>query len=462
MTFISRFSFHVGSPVASSFDDRFGSRGEDQVDPADPNSGSEPMNILNIAVKIPKSVSDEKISEMFSNFMKENYDLLKERKIRRITFIVLRPKEFPKYFTYRSRNEFSEDLVYRHLEPALAFQLELNRLKNYDLEHIATSNHKMHLYLGKAKVAGNREVSDFRFFIRSIIRHSDLVTSEASFEYLKNEGERLLLESLDELEVAFTHPLAKKTDGNHIFLNFVPTINMDPVKIADDVQSQILTRYASRLLKLKVKYAEIRMAIRQPSEEKAGIFRLCISNDAGYILTLHLYREVTDPQTGVIKFFSYGPEQGPWHGLPVSTPYMTKDFLETKRSKAQTLETTFAYDYPEIFRVSLKEIWRSHARKIEAEISNNPNGGLKKVLIPSDLEMFQCTELVLTPDEAKVVERKRYPGKINIIKFIFLVRCMHNEFYICGKLIWCLECQVDKIYVSSKTQWIVDNKYILW
>jgi hypothetical protein len=32
-------------------------------------------------------------------------------------------------------------------------QLELNRLKNYDLEPIPVSNHKMHLYLGKAKVS---------------------------------------------------------------------------------------------------------------------------------------------------------------------------------------------------------------------------------------------------------------------------------------------------------------------
>lgn len=29
---------------------------------------------------------------------------------------------------------------------------------------------------------------------------------EASYEYLQNEGERLLLEAMDELEVAFTHP----------------------------------------------------------------------------------------------------------------------------------------------------------------------------------------------------------------------------------------------------------------
>eukprot|EP00095_Tigriopus_kingsejongensis_P004246 maker-scaffold711_size108467-snap-gene-0.33 protein:Tk04246 transcript:maker-scaffold711_size108467-snap-gene-0.33-mRNA-1 annotation:"hypothetical protein DAPPUDRAFT_222043" len=390
----NRFAFHqVGSP--NSFDDRY------HPDPDD--ESKEPMNILNIGIKIPKTMSDEKISDLFNVFCKESHDDIQDKKIRRITFIVLRPKEFPKYFTYRARTDFSEDLIYRHLEPALAFQLELNRLKNYDLESIPTSNHKMRLYLGKAKVAGGREVSDYRFFIRSIIRHSDLVTSEASFEYLKNEGERLVLESLDELEVAFTHPMAKKTDGNHIFLNFVPTVNMDPLKIADDVQSQILTRYAPRLMKLKVKFAEIRMAIRQPSQQKSSIFRLCISNDAGYLLNLQLYREVTDPQTGVIKFISFGPEQGPWHGLPVSTPYMTKDFLETKRSKAQALETTFVYDFPDIFKVGLKEVWRSYAKK-----SPNP------MPIPSDGEMFQCMELILTPDEDKVIERKRYPGENTI------------------------------------------------
>ena len=95
-------------------------------------------------------------------------------------------------------------------------------------------------------------MADYRFFIRSIIRHSDLVTSEASFEYLKNDGERLLLVALDELEMAFSHPLAKKTDCNHIFLNFVPTVVMDPVRIAQEVETKVLNRYASRLLKLKV------------------------------------------------------------------------------------------------------------------------------------------------------------------------------------------------------------------
>ena len=50
-------------------------------------------------------------------------------------------------------------------------------------------------------------MTDYRFFVRSIIRHSDLITKEASFEYLQNEGERTLLEAMDALEVAFSHPL---------------------------------------------------------------------------------------------------------------------------------------------------------------------------------------------------------------------------------------------------------------
>ena len=49
-------------------------------------------------------------------------------------------------------------------------------------------------------------MTDYRFFVRAIIRHSDLITKEASFEYLQNESERMLLEALDELELAFNHP----------------------------------------------------------------------------------------------------------------------------------------------------------------------------------------------------------------------------------------------------------------
>jgi acetyl-CoA carboxylase/biotin carboxylase 1 len=223
---------------------------------------------------------------------------------------------FQFFFSSFFQSFYREDMVYRHLEPALAFQLELNRLKNYDLDPVAVSNHKMHLYFATAKQlddindgagsgGGEKSGGDFRFFVRSIIRHSDFITTEASFEFVKTEGERLLLEALDELEVAFTHPHAQKTDGNHIFLNFVPAVSMAPVNVAKDIEDKILNRYAHRLLKLKVKFAEISLTLKPTPEVEAGVYRICISNEAGYLLKIHIYKVEEAPDTGILKFFSY-------------------------------------------------------------------------------------------------------------------------------------------------------------
>lgn len=82
--------------------------------------------------------------------------------------------------------QFQEDRIYRNLEPALAFQLELNRMKNFDLTAVPCENHKMHLYLGAARVQQGAEVTDYRFFIRAIIRHSDLITKVRYIAYIRN------------------------------------------------------------------------------------------------------------------------------------------------------------------------------------------------------------------------------------------------------------------------------------
>ena len=136
------------------------------------------------------------------------------------------------------------------MEPALSYQLEIYRLRSFDLEFVPTSNHKTHIYLGKGKVHNKqRDAVDYRFFARSIIRHSDLVTKEASYEYLKSEAERTLLEAIDELEIAFSHPLANKTDCNHIFMCFVPTVCIDPTKLEESIRTMVL-RYGMLLVEL--------------------------------------------------------------------------------------------------------------------------------------------------------------------------------------------------------------------
>ena len=50
-------------------------------------------------------------------------------------------------------------------------------------------------------------------------------------------------------------------------------------------------------------------------------------------------------------FESFGSSgTGPLHGLKVVTPYVTKDQLHQKRYKAQLNETTYVYDFPELFK----------------------------------------------------------------------------------------------------------------
>ncbi len=52
----------------------------------------------------------------------------------------------------------------------------------------------------------------------------------------------------------------------------------------------------------------------------------------------------------------------------------------------------------------MKEIWKNHQN---ASLDGSS-------AIPSDADMFQCVELVLSSDETKVIERKRYPGENTI------------------------------------------------
>ena len=117
----------------------------------------EPIHILNVAIRYEHVIEDNVLSESFAALCMSKRNILHERDIRRITFVVLFRRQHPKFFTYRARDLFNEDRIYRHLEPALAFQLEINRLRTYELEVLPTSNQKMHLYLGKAKVAKGQE-----------------------------------------------------------------------------------------------------------------------------------------------------------------------------------------------------------------------------------------------------------------------------------------------------------------
>ena len=279
--------------------------------------------------------------------------------------------------------QFEEDRIYRHLEPALAFQLEISRLNNFTLEAIPVEYHRIYLYLARSKNGKDKypvnNSRDVRFFVRSIIRHSELMTREASYEYMRNTAERTLLEALDAIEVGYSHPEGKNADCNHIFLNFLPTlVTVDPWKVADTARDFVI-RYGHRLWKLRVLQAELKFIIRPQPGGKTIQYRLFISNESGYLLDVALYQEVTDMKTGLVMFECLGPgnRKGPLHGMLVNTPYPKKDKLQLKRLEAQKLDTTYVYDFPALFHRAHEAHWMESTGK------------------EAPAESFRVTELVL-------------------------------------------------------------------
>lgn len=105
-----------------------------------------------------------------------------------------------------------------------------------------------------------------------------------------------------------------------------------------------------------------------------------------------------------IKFLAYGTKQGPLHNLPISTPYLTKDFLQQKRFQAQSNGTTYVYDMPDMFRQMTERLWKEFSKARPTVDIRMP----EKVLV-------DCKELVLVDD--KLEELPRLPGE-NDVSFI--------------------------------------------
>ena len=103
------------------------------------------------------------------------------------------------------------------------------------------------------------------------------------------------------------------------------------------------------------------MTVRLKPDFKPFPFRVFATYENGYYLDISLYREVTDPKTRQTTFQAYGDgKPGPLDGRALTDPYLTKDQLQYKRFAAQSNNTTYVYDFPEMFRRALLIIWKQY------------------------------------------------------------------------------------------------------
>ena len=344
-------------------------------DKGDP-SVEEPINVLNVSLKL-SATGDDDIMLCLADFVNTHRDDLYALQIRRVTFLIHQERNFPRIYTYRERMGFKEDAIYRHLDPALAFKLEIGRLGEYALDRVPTRDPKLHMYYGTHT---NGKITERRFFVRTVMRDHPDATQDAS-SFGQAAADSIIIGALNDLELVISDPRYGKTDCNHLFINSVPTFACDPSKFIKDLKA-IIYKHAIRLWKLRALEAEIRLTFQpQPTEPEFSV-RVIVSNVSGHYMESHVYREVPSPVDGAPMYQGLDKDDlGPLNGQSCVQRYQPKEKTQMKRFAAQSNGTTYVHDYVELLREILKTRWASVAAKIPG------------VTAPQDI--VSCRELVL-------------------------------------------------------------------
>lgn len=364
---------------------------------------SQPPNVLNYALRIfdaKDDMSEDAWYQKVIELVNSRKTILTQRGVRRLSVLICRPGQYPLYFTLREMgSSWSEEQALRHIEPALAFQLELSRLSNYNLTPTFTESKQLHIYHAVAR----ENQLDNRFFIRALVRPGRIRGNINMAQYLISETDRLVNSILDALELVSAKQ--RNADTNHIFINFIYNLSVTYEDVLEAI-SGFIERHGKRLWRLHVTGSEIRIVL-EDSEGNVTPIRCIIENVSGFIVNFHSYQEITtDKGTTILK--SIG-DKGPLHLQPVHFAYPTKESLQPKRYQAHLIGTTYVYDFPELFGKALSNVW-AQARKL------NPSASVPK-------KVLESKELVLDEnDQLQEVDRAPGNNSCGMVGWVFTLR----------------------------------------
>lgn len=354
--------------------------------PAPTRNSEELTSICNVAVRDAESLDDNEILERIQDIIADYKADLLSRKVRRLTFICgHKDGTYPGYYTFRGPL-YQEDDSIRHIEPALAFQLELGRLSKFRVKPVFTENRNIHVYEAIGKSADNDKAVDKRYFTRAVVRPGRVRDEIPTADYLISEADRLMNDILDALEIIGNNG----SDLNHIFINFTQVFPLQPREV-EEALAGFLDRFGRRAWRLRVTGAEIRIICTDPSSNIQYPLRVVITNTFGYVINVELYAEKKSERGGEWLFHSIGgtTKIGAMHLRPVSTPYATKEWLQPKRYKAHLMGTQYVYDFPELFKQAFQNSWSKAVAKHPSMANRRPPPG----------ESMEYTELVLDDDD---------------------------------------------------------------
>lgn len=281
--------------------------------------------------------------------------------ISRATILHPIAKKDPSYFTFPHYKSYNEDPLRRNMRPTFHHLLEINRLtENFDLERLHAVGKEVQVYLGKEK--GGKPVRGGPpqvVFVRGISSTPGITTMDGA--------ERLLLLGLDEMERAQANSKVNKKASSRIFLHTIPPLdNTTPEEVAEKfykIMDELKGRHARRLLKLNVDEIEIVVRVSTTDEDGKPMHqsvRLKTSSMEGEWLKTSAYSEMPDPVDGCVREACTIGESS----VCMVDPYESSSIVQTKRSIARAVGSTYAYDFLGLLEVGLLGQWDAYIQAI--------------------------------------------------------------------------------------------------
>ncbi|CDR88886.1 acetyl-CoA carboxylase [Sporisorium scitamineum] len=378
-----------------------------------PSSGGAPINVLNVAVVDQTDFVDAEVRSKLAEYTNACSKAFAASRVRRVTYLLCQPGMYPFFATFRPNEQgiWAEEKAIRNIEPALAYQLELDRVsKNFELTPVPVSSSTIHLYFAR----GIQNSADTRFFVRSLVRPGRVQGDMAA--YLISESDRIVNDILNVIEVALGQPEYRTADASHIFMSFIYQLDVS----LEDVQKAIagfLERHGTRFFRLRITGAEIRMILSGPNGAPRPI-RAFVTNETGLVVRYETYEEiVADDGSAVLRGIEPTGKEATLNAQSAHFPYTTKVALQSRRSRAHALQTTFVYDFIDVLGQAVRASWR----KVAAS------------KIPGDV-IKSAVELVFDEQE-NLRELKRAPGMNTIGMVAWLVEVLTPEYPTGRKLV---------------------------
>lgn len=364
-----------------------------------------PVNVINIAITDESDVNDSQARDHFVAYTNKFAGQIEAAGVRRVTFLHCQPGQYPWFTTLRRSEDgtWAEERAIRNIEPALAYQLELNRLvKNFEIVPVPITSSAVHLYFGRSR----QNPSDVRFFVRALIRPGR-ITGGSATDFLVASTDKMLSDVLDMLEVAEGRPEMRGSDDNHIFLSFLYDL---PEEVQFDKVAETLAgfveRHGPRLFRLRVTSAEIRLVLTQKDGERQPL-RFFVFNETGFQVRFEGYQEHASESGRTTLKCLFG--SGRLNGETTIFPYEPRVALQTRRARAHALQTTFCHDLVAVFREALRASWKG--------IGQAPLDPLASV-----------SELVFDEEEDALRETQRPAGTNKIGMVAWLITAQTPEY----------------------------------